>query len=167
LRCRSRLLKGLYELANIFASLYDAIEPRARAHAAGSDEHRRAGEVGALGRCSIVTSPSTAAAPKIENMSKAIASTCVIYVFGAALLLGKWPLVSPFHRDSNRKGSCMIDPTAMGASGGAWAACAIAIGRHPAISIRNRKRSHRPRRASGSIFTPRSSPRAPSFHNRL
>jgi len=91
------LCKGLYD-SNIFASLYDVIEPRARASAAGIMNTVGWGG-GALGPLAVglatkygrhVAADTTDAAKKaaeVANMSEAIAFGAVIYVVGAALLL--------------------------------------------------------------------------------
>jgi MFS family permease len=78
--------KGLYD-SNIFAALYDVIEPRARATAAGimNTAGWGGGAMGPLavgwlakhGRC----------ATEMENMSEAIALCSLVYIAGAALLL--------------------------------------------------------------------------------
>jgi len=80
------LCKGLYD-ANIFASLYDVIEPRARATAAGiMNTVGWAG--GALGPLAVgLATKYGRHATDIDNMSEAIAFGGVIYVAGAALLL--------------------------------------------------------------------------------
>lgn len=80
------LCKGLYD-ANIFASLYDVIEPRARATAAGIMNTVGWGG-GALGPLAVgLATKYGRHATDIENMSEAIAFGGVIYVAGAALLL--------------------------------------------------------------------------------
>jgi MFS family permease len=78
--------KGLYD-SNIFASLYDAIEPRARSTAAGVMNTVGWGG-GALGP--LVVGWLATHGPRgteIENMSWAIAATGAIYIIGAGLLL--------------------------------------------------------------------------------
>ena len=80
------LCKGLYD-ANIFASLYDVIEPRARATAAGIMNTVGWGG-GALGPLAVgLATKYGRHARDIDNMSEAIAFGGVIYVAGAALLL--------------------------------------------------------------------------------
>jgi MFS family permease len=80
------LCKGLYD-ANIFASLYDVIEPRARATAAGFMNTVGWGG-GALGPLAVgVVTQYGRHEQAIDNMSEAIAFGAVIYVLGAALLL--------------------------------------------------------------------------------
>jgi MFS family permease len=80
------LCKGLYD-SNIFASLYDVIEPRARASAAGIMNTVGWGG-GALGPLvvGLATKYGRHAQP-VDNMSEAIAFGAVIYIIGAALLL--------------------------------------------------------------------------------
>ncbi|MDB5353498.1 MAG: major facilitator superfamily 1 [Planctomycetota bacterium] len=80
------LCKGLYD-ANIFASLYDRVEPRARATAAGLMNTIGWGG-GALGPL-IVGWVAThgSRATEVENMSVAIAYCGAIYLVGAALLI--------------------------------------------------------------------------------
>ena len=91
------LCKGLYD-SNIFASLYDVIEPRARATAAGlmNTVGWASGALGPLavgiatkyGRHMPVNSTDVAKhAAEVANMSEAIAFGSVVYVVGAALLL--------------------------------------------------------------------------------
>jgi len=78
--------KGLYD-SNIFASLYDVIEPRARATAAGVMNTVGWGG-GALGPLFIgYFSTHGHYGSEIENMSHAIAMISVIYVAGMVLLL--------------------------------------------------------------------------------
>ena len=81
------LCKGLYD-SNIFASLYDVIEPRARASAAGIMNTVGWGS-GALGPLAVglATKYGRHGADTVANMSEAIAFGAVIYVVGAALLL--------------------------------------------------------------------------------
>lgn len=80
------LCKGLYD-ANIFAALYDVVEPRARATAAGIMNTVGWGG-GALGPLAVGFATKYGRhASDVENMSEAIAFGGVIYVAGAALLL--------------------------------------------------------------------------------
>ncbi len=80
------LCKGLYD-ANIFASLFDVIEPRARATAAGIMNTVGWGG-GALGPLVVgLVTKYGRHAKAIDNMSEAIAFGAVIYVIGAGLLL--------------------------------------------------------------------------------
>jgi len=80
------LCKGLYD-ANIFASLYDVIEPRARATAAGIMNTVGWGG-GALGPDAVGLATKYGRHGKeIDNMSEAIAFGGVIYVLSAVLLL--------------------------------------------------------------------------------
>jgi len=80
------LCKGLYD-ANIFASLYDVIEPRARATAAGIMNTVGWGG-GALGPLAVGLATKYGRHEKdIDNMSEAIAFGGIIYIAGAALLL--------------------------------------------------------------------------------
>lgn len=79
------LCKGVYD-ANIFAALYDVIEPRARATAAGiMNTVGWAG--GALGPLAVGVATKYGRHPSdIANMSEAIACCGVIYVAAAAAL---------------------------------------------------------------------------------
>jgi MFS family permease len=80
------LCKGLYD-ANIFASLYDVIEPGVRATAAGVMNTVGWGG-GALGPLAVgIATKYGRHANQMDNMSEAIAFGAIIYVFGAALLL--------------------------------------------------------------------------------
>jgi MFS family permease len=78
--------KGIYD-ANIFASLYDVIEPRARALAAGIMNTVGWGG-GALGPIFVgwyaKYGPYTT---EVANMSQAIAASAVLYIGGTVLLL--------------------------------------------------------------------------------
>src|SRR5439155_27146515 len=76
---------GLYG-SNIFASLYDAIEPRARATAAGVMNTVGWGG-GALGPLIVGWFAKHGRGSEMENMSRAIAWTGLIYIAGTALLL--------------------------------------------------------------------------------
>jgi MFS family permease len=79
------LCKGLYD-SNIFAALYDAIEPRARSTAAGVMNTVGWGG-GALGPVVVgVLAKYGPRAREIDNMSAAIAYCGVVYLIGAALL---------------------------------------------------------------------------------
>jgi MFS family permease len=79
------LCKGLYD-SNIFASLYDVVEPRARATAAGIMNTVGWGG-GALGPLWVALMAQYGPrATEIENMSLAIAWGGAIYLVGAALL---------------------------------------------------------------------------------
>jgi MFS family permease len=78
--------KGFYD-SNIFAALYDVIEPRARATAAGVMNTVGWGG-GALGPLYVGwAAVHGKRATRIENMSEAIASCGAFYLAGAALLL--------------------------------------------------------------------------------
>ncbi|MBX3735065.1 MAG: MFS transporter [Candidatus Didemnitutus sp.] len=80
------LCKGLYD-ANIFAALYDVVEPRARATAAGIMNTVGWGG-GALGPIAVgLATKYGRHARDIDNMSEAIAFGGVVYVVSAALLL--------------------------------------------------------------------------------
>ena len=80
------LCKGLYD-ANIFASVFDVIEPRARATAAGIMNTVGWGG-GALGPLAVgLATKYGRHARAIDNMSEAIAFGAIIYVIGAGLLL--------------------------------------------------------------------------------
>jgi MFS family permease len=78
--------KGTYD-ANIFAALYDVVEPRARATGAGLMNTVGWGG-GALGPLfvGLVTRHGSAETP-MENMSRAIAWCGAVYLVGAALLI--------------------------------------------------------------------------------
>jgi MFS family permease len=80
------LCKGIYD-SNIFASLYDVVEPRARATAAGIMNTVGWGG-GALGPLAVGIATQYGRHEKaIDNMSEAIAFGAVIYVVCAVLLL--------------------------------------------------------------------------------
>ena len=80
------LCKGLYD-SNIFASLYDVIEPRARATAAGIMNTVGWGG-GALGPLAVgfATQYGRHGEDKVANMSEAIAFGSIVYIAGALLL---------------------------------------------------------------------------------
>ena len=78
--------KGLYD-SNIFASLYDFIEPRARGTAAGLMNTVGWGG-GALGPFLVGwIAKHGSGATEVENMSFAISRCGAIYILGAALLI--------------------------------------------------------------------------------
>jgi MFS family permease len=80
------LCKGLYD-SNIFAAIFDVIEPRARGTAAGIMNTVGWGG-GALGPLAVGWFTKYGRhATEMENMSEAIAFCSVIYVVGAVLLL--------------------------------------------------------------------------------
>jgi MFS family permease len=80
------LCKGFYD-SNIFASLYDVVEPRARATAAGLINTVGWGG-GALGPVFVGWAATHGRkATEVENMSDAIASCGLVYLAGAVLLL--------------------------------------------------------------------------------
>lgn len=80
------LCKGLYD-SNIFASLYDVIEPRARGTAAGLMNTVGWGG-GALGPLAVgLATKYGRHESAIDNMSEAIAFGGIVYLLGAALLL--------------------------------------------------------------------------------
>ena len=80
------LCKGVYD-SNIFASIFDVVEPRARATAAGI-MNTVGWSGGALGPFIVGwLSKHGRHATEMENMSAAIAYCSVIYILGAALLL--------------------------------------------------------------------------------
>jgi MFS family permease len=80
------LCKGLYD-ANIFASLFDVVEPRARATAAGIMNTVGWGG-GALGPLAVGFATQYGRHEKpIDNMSEAIAFGAIIYVISAGLWL--------------------------------------------------------------------------------
>ncbi len=80
------LCKGLYD-SNIFAALFDVIEPRARATATGIMNAVGWGG-GALGPLAVgVATKYGRHAKEIDNMSEAIAFGAIVYVIAGALLL--------------------------------------------------------------------------------
>ncbi len=80
------LCKGFYD-SNIFASLFDVIEPRARATAAGIMNSVGWGG-GALGPLAVgIATKYGRHANAVDNMSEAIAFGAIIYAVGAALLI--------------------------------------------------------------------------------
>jgi MFS family permease len=80
------LCKGLYD-SNIFAAIFDVIEPRARGTAAGIMNTIGWGG-GALGPLAVGwVSKHGRRATEMENMSEAIAFCSLIYIAGAVLLL--------------------------------------------------------------------------------
>ena len=86
--------KGLYD-SNIFASLYDVIEPRARASAAGLMNTVGWGG-GALGPVVVGwLAKHGRHATEMENMSEAIAWCGAIYLVGAALIFTAIMLLPP------------------------------------------------------------------------
>jgi MFS family permease len=81
------LCKGFYD-SNIFAALYDVIDPRARATAAGVMNTVGWGG-GALGPLFVGwAAQHGGASTEVENMSRAIAACGAIYLAGALLLFG-------------------------------------------------------------------------------
>ncbi len=90
------LCKGLYD-SNIFASLYDAIEPRARASAAGVMNAVGWGG-GALGPLALGIFSKYGGQPtEMENMSLAISYCAAIYIAGAGLLMANIVLFAKDH----------------------------------------------------------------------
>ena len=90
------LCKGLYD-SNIFASLYDAIEPRARASAAGVMNAVGWGG-GALGPLALGIFSKYGGQPtEMENMSLAISYCATIYIAGAGLLFANIVLFAKEH----------------------------------------------------------------------
>nr|WP_309687041.1 MFS transporter [Armatimonas sp.] len=79
------LCKGFYD-SGIFASLYDSIEPRARATAAGLMNTVGWGG-GALGPLFIGWASKNGTGTEIQNMSNAIGLGAIAYVIAAVLLL--------------------------------------------------------------------------------
>jgi MFS family permease len=80
------LCKGLYD-SNIFAALFDVVEPRARGTAAGFMNTVGWGG-GALGALAVGwASKHGRHATEVENMSEAIALCSLIYILSAGLLL--------------------------------------------------------------------------------
>jgi MFS family permease len=78
--------KGFYD-SNIFASIFDVVEPRARATAAGIMNTVGWGG-GALGPLAVGWIAAHGRRPtEIENMSEAIAACSVVYLIGATFLL--------------------------------------------------------------------------------
>jgi MFS family permease len=93
------LCKGVYD-SNIFASIFDVVEPRARATAAGI-MNTVGWSGGALGPFIVGwLSKHGRHATEMENMSEAIAYCGVIYILGAGLLL---TAVSRAKRDIQRR----------------------------------------------------------------
>jgi MFS family permease len=77
--------KGLYD-SNIFASLYDAVDSRARATAAGF--MNTLGWIGgALGPLYVGLFTQYGRGTPVQNMSRAISSTGAFYILGTLLLL--------------------------------------------------------------------------------
>jgi sugar phosphate permease len=94
------LCKGFYD-SGIFASLYDAIEPRARGSAAGLMNTVGWGG-GALGPVFVgVVSKYGNKPSEVENMSDAIAFGSIIYVVSAALIFIAMVLFSRKSRTSS------------------------------------------------------------------
>jgi len=84
--CIFGLCKGLYD-SNIFAALYDVIDPRARGTAAGIMNTVGWGG-GALGPLAVgIATKYGRHDTAVKNMSEAIAFGSIIYLVGAALLL--------------------------------------------------------------------------------
>ncbi len=85
--------KGLYD-ANIFASLYDVVDPRARASAAGL--MNCVGWAGGAMAPALIGRLVTygGAANEVANFSRAIAFGGIIYLVGAALLVGAFLLLA-------------------------------------------------------------------------
>jgi len=84
--CVFGLCKGLYD-SNIFAALYDVIEPRARGTAAGIMNTVGWGG-GALGPLAVgIATKYGRHDSAMANMSEAIAFGAIIYVLGAGLLI--------------------------------------------------------------------------------
>ena len=80
------LCKGVYD-SNIFASIFDVVEPRARATAAGI-MNTVGWSGGALGPFIVGwLSKHGRRATEMENMSEAIALCAVVYLISAALLV--------------------------------------------------------------------------------
>jgi MFS family permease len=79
------ICKGLYD-SNIFAALFDVVEPRARGTAAGFMNTVGWGG-GALGAVAVGwASKHGRHASEVENMSEAIALCSLVYILSAALL---------------------------------------------------------------------------------
>lgn len=92
------ICKGLYD-SNIFAAIFDVIEPRARGTAAGIMNTVGWGG-GALGPLAVGwLSQHGPYATEMENMSRAIAWCSAVYVLGAGLLLAA---AARAHRDRIR-----------------------------------------------------------------
>jgi len=80
------LCKGLYD-SNIFAAIFDVVDPRARGSAAGIMNTVGWGG-GALGPLAVGwISKHGRRATEMENMSEAISFCCLIYIVGGVLLL--------------------------------------------------------------------------------
>jgi MFS family permease len=101
--CLFGLCKGVYD-ANIFASLYDVVEPRARASSAGIMNLAGWGG-GALGPLAVGwVSEHGRKATVMENMSEAISFGGIIYLVGASLLFAAgFLLYRKMQRGSNQE----------------------------------------------------------------
>ena len=94
--------KGFYD-SGIFASLYDAIEPRARGSAAGLMNTVGWGG-GALGPLFVGFASKYGGKPtEIENMSDAIAFGSVIYLIAAALVVAAMLLFAKLRPSAGQK----------------------------------------------------------------
>lgn len=95
------LCKGFYD-SGIFASLYDAIEPRARGTAAGLMNTVGWGG-GALGPLFVGwTAKHGSKGTEVKNMSDAIAFGSVVYVFAAACVIMAIMIFSRQHRRTTK-----------------------------------------------------------------
>jgi MFS family permease len=89
--------KGFYD-SGIFASLFDAVEPRARGSAAGLMNTVGWGG-GALGPLFVgIVSKYGSKPTEIENMSQAISFGAYVYVVAAGLLVAATLLFSKQHK---------------------------------------------------------------------
>jgi hypothetical protein len=77
--------KGLYD-SNIFASIYDVVDVRARSTAAGLMNTIGWGG-GAMGPLVVGWIAKHGRGTDVQNMSGAIAATGIVYILGATLLL--------------------------------------------------------------------------------
>jgi len=77
--------KGMYD-SNIFASIYDVVDPRARATAAGL-MNTIGWTGGALGPIAVGFIAKYGRGTDVQNMSHAIAATGIVYIISAILLL--------------------------------------------------------------------------------
>jgi MFS family permease len=100
------LCKGLYD-SNIFASIFDVVEPRARGTVAGIMNTVGWGG-GALGPLAVGwISKHGRRATEIQNMSEAIAACSLIYIIGACLLVAA---AACAHRDLVATPDPLVNP---------------------------------------------------------
>ncbi len=110
------ICKGLYD-SNIFASLYDTVEPRVRSSAAGAMNTLGWGG-GALGPVVVGwLAQHGRQATEIDNMSEAVAGSAAVYIIAAVLVLAAMLLFR--HRLANPQTEALIEPIKNGARGSA------------------------------------------------